>query len=38
MLILTRRLGQSLTIHPKSTLDLKTPVAELFRKGPIRSR
>ena len=35
MLILTRRSGQMLTIHPQETLDLATPIGDLFRAGPI---
>jgi sRNA-binding carbon storage regulator CsrA len=35
MLILTRKSGQMLTIHPQGTLDLTTPIGELFRAGPI---
>ena len=36
MLILTRQPGQSLSIHPHSTLDPDTPVEQLFAGGPIR--
>lgn len=35
MLILTRKPGQMLTIHPQGTLDPATPIGELFRAGPI---
>ena len=35
MLILTRRSGQMLTIHPHATLDPATTIGELFRAGPI---
>lgn len=35
MLILTRKPGQLLTIEPHKTLDLLTPVYELFAYGPI---
>jgi sRNA-binding carbon storage regulator CsrA len=36
MLILTRRQGQSLNIHPKPNLDPGTSVVQLFAGGPIR--
>lgn len=36
MLILTRRVGQSLLMMPDQKLDLATPVGELFVSGPIR--
>ena len=36
MLILTRKPSQSLSIHPHPTLDLGTPVEQLFAGGPIR--
>ena len=35
MLILTRKHGQSLSIHPHPTLDPGTPVEQLFAGGPI---
>jgi sRNA-binding carbon storage regulator CsrA len=35
MLILTRLPGQRLRIEPRPDLDPATPVAELFRGGPI---
>ena len=35
MLILTRKPGQLLIITPHASLDLSTPVGELFRNGPI---
>jgi len=35
MLILTRKPGQLLKISPKSSLDPRTTIAELFRDGPI---
>ena len=38
MLILTRKSGQMLTIHPQGTLNLATPIGELFRAGPIGDR
>ena len=36
MLILTRKPGQSLSIHPHPTLDPGTPVEQVFADGPIR--
>ncbi len=36
MLILTRQPGQSLSIHPHRTLDLGTPVEQLFAGGLIQ--
>ena len=36
MLILTRKPSQSLSIHPHPTLDLGTPVEQLFSDGPIQ--
>jgi sRNA-binding carbon storage regulator CsrA len=36
MLILTRKLGQSLSIHPHPTLDPDTSVEQLFVGGPIQ--
>ena len=36
MLILTRQPGQSLSIHPHPTLNLGTPVEQLFSGGPIQ--
>jgi sRNA-binding carbon storage regulator CsrA len=36
MLFLTRKPGQSLTIHPQPTLHPDTPVSQLFADGPIR--
>lgn len=38
MLLLTRKPGQSLTIHPQPSLDPATPVHRLFSEGPIRVR
>ena len=35
MLVLTRRLGQIVQITPHPTLDLSTPIGELFRNRPI---
>ena len=35
MLILTRKLTQVLLITPHESLDLSTPVGELFHAGPI---
>lgn len=35
MLILTRRVSQSILILPGPGLDLATPVRELFHRGPI---
>ncbi|HLQ25874.1 MAG TPA: carbon storage regulator [Acidiferrobacterales bacterium] len=35
MLILTRKPGQCIHIGPHESLDLTTPVGELFREGPI---
>ena len=35
MLILTRKAGQSLSIHPHPTFDPDTPVEQLFAGGPI---
>ncbi len=35
MLVLTRKPGQSIMIEPDATLDLRTPIGELFRAGPI---
>ena len=35
MLILTRRVGQSLMIGPGATLDPSMSVGELFSQGPI---
>ena len=36
MLFLTRKPGQSLTIHPKPEVRPETPLAVLFEGGPIR--
>ena len=36
MLILTRKPGQSLSIHPHPGLDPGTPVEQLFAGGPVR--
>lgn len=36
MLFLTRKPGQSLTIHPQPSLHPDTPVSQLFEDGPIR--
>ena len=36
MLILTRKPGQSLSLHPHPTLDPGTPVEQLFAEGPIQ--
>ena len=36
MLILTRKPGQSLSIHPHPTLDPDTPIEQLFVGGPIQ--
>src|SRR3970040_221548 len=36
MLILTRKPGQSLSIHPHPSLDPGTPVEQLFAGGPVR--
>jgi sRNA-binding carbon storage regulator CsrA len=36
MLILTRQPGQSLSIHPRPTLDPGTQVEQVFADGPIR--
>ena len=36
MLILTRQPGQSLSLHPRPTLDPGTPVEQVFADGPIR--
>ena len=38
MLILTRKPGQSITIQPKSGMDVTTPVEVLFTQGPIEFR
>ncbi len=35
MLILTRKPGQSLLVHPHPALDPETPVERLFAEGPI---
>lgn len=35
MLILTRKPGQSLSVHPHPTLNPGTPVEQLFARGPI---
>lgn len=36
MLILTRKPGQALTIRPERTMDLNTPLEQIFGEGPIR--
>jgi sRNA-binding carbon storage regulator CsrA len=36
MLFLTRKPGQSLLIHPHSSLDPGTPVEQVFAEGPIQ--
>lgn len=36
MLILTRHRGQSILLMPYPELDPKTPIGELFRRGPIK--
>ncbi len=36
MLILSRRVGQSVLILPDKSLDLSTPVGGLFQNGPIK--
>ena len=38
MLLLTRKLGQAITIHPELGMDLATPVGDLFTHGPIEIR
>ena len=35
MLVLTRRSGQIIEIKPDPSLDLATPIGELFARGPI---
>ena len=36
MLVLTRKPGHIVEIRPDTTLDLSTPVGELFAQGPIQ--
>jgi len=36
MLVLTRRIGESIFIFPSKELALDTPVSELFGEGPIQ--
>ena len=36
MLVLTRRVGESILVFPSDDIDPDTPVGELFGKGPIR--
>ena len=36
MLVLTRRIGESIFIFPSSGLDPNTTIGELFEDGPIR--
>ncbi len=36
MLVLTRRTGESIFIFPSTQLNPNTPIAELFKDGPIR--
>ena len=36
MLVLTRRVGESVLIYPSDTLDPDTTISQLFANGPIR--
>jgi len=36
MLVLTRRIGESIYIFPSKELDPNTPISALFEDGPIR--
>ena len=36
MLVLTRRVGESVFIFPSDDLDPEMPVSELFKDGPIQ--
>lgn len=36
MLVLTRRVGESIFIFPSNELDANMPVSELFKDGPIQ--
>ena len=36
MLVLTRRIGESIFIFPSDELSLDTQISELFRDGPIQ--
>ncbi len=36
MLVLTRRIGESIFIFPSAELDPDTPVSTLFKDGPIQ--
>jgi len=36
MLVLTRRVGESIFIFPSAELDANVPISELFKDGPIQ--